>query len=80
LFLIDSNEEVDIMAHKMNGLQMASWIGTTVAGVHLGLVGAFGFNLFDSIFGAGSAVTRVIYVLIGLLGLYSLKHMIFMKK
>jgi len=72
--------EVDIMERKMKVLHMASWIGYIVAGVHLGLIGAFGFNVFDSLFGAGSAVTRVLYVVIGLLALWTLKPMMDMKK
>ena len=68
------------MAKKMGSLDMASWILCTVAAIHLGLVGAFNINVFDSVLGAGSVITKVIFVITGLLGLYSLKHMLMHKK
>jgi len=64
------------MAKKMNKLDMASWILCTVAALHLGVVGAFGYDVFSALLGTGSMVTRVVFVIIGLLGLYSLKHML----
>lgn len=41
-----------------------------VGAVNWGLVGAFGFNLVSAIFGATSVLARIIYVLVGLSGLY----------
>lgn len=35
-----------------------------------GLIGFFNFNLVSSLFGDGSAFSRVIYALVGLSGLY----------
>jgi len=64
------------MAGKMNFLDLASWILCTVAGLHLGLIGAFNFNVFDSVLGAGSIAERIVYIIIGLLGLYSVGHML----
>lgn len=43
-----------------------------VGGLNWGLVGAFDFNLVDSLFGEGSALARVVYVLVGLAALYKL--------
>lgn len=37
-----------------------------VGGLNWGLVGAFDYNLVDSLFGEGSALARVVYVLVGL--------------
>ena len=37
-----------------------------VGGLNWGLVGAFDFNLVDSILGEGSALSRTVYVLVGL--------------
>ena len=37
-----------------------------VGGINWGLVGAFDFNLVDSILGEGSALSRTVYVLVGL--------------
>ena len=64
------------MAKNMNFLDMASWILCTIAALHLGLVGAFGYDVFGKILGAGSTANRIVYVVIGLLGLYSLGHML----
>jgi len=43
-----------------------------VGGLNWGLVGAFDFNLVDSLFGEGSALTRIIYVLVGLAALWKI--------
>ena len=37
-----------------------------VGGLNWGLVGLFGFDLVAAIFGAGSILSRVVYVLVGL--------------
>ena len=36
------------------------------------LVGLFQFNLVDTLFGIGSALSRIVYILVGLSGIYSL--------
>lgn len=36
------------------------------------LVGVFSFNLVDAIFGAGTFLTRLIYILVGISGLWSI--------
>lgn len=43
-----------------------------IGAVNWGLVGFFQFNLVDTLFGTMSAVSRVIYALVGLAGLYSI--------
>lgn len=43
-----------------------------IGAVNWGLVGVLQFNLVEQIFGSGSAVTRVIYVLVGLAGIIKL--------
>lgn len=37
-----------------------------VGGLNWGLVGAFDYNLVDSLFGEGSGLSRTVYVLVGL--------------
>ncbi|AGS25005.1 DUF378 domain-containing protein [Rhizobium etli] len=37
-----------------------------VGGVNWGLIGLFGFDLVAAIFGAGSALARIVYILVGL--------------
>jgi hypothetical protein len=36
------------------------------------LVGLFSFNLVDAIFGASSIISRIIYILVGISGLWSI--------
>jgi len=57
---------------KMSGMDWAVWILLFVGGLNWGLIGAFDFNLVDAIFGAGSAIGRIIYVLVGLAAIWSL--------
>ncbi len=42
---------------------------TIIGALNWGLVGAFNINLVDQVFGLGSALGRVVYVVIGLAGL-----------
>ena len=43
-----------------------------IGGLNWGLVGAFEFNLVDALFGEGSVLARVVYVVVGLAALYKL--------
>lgn len=36
------------------------------------LVGVFSFNLVDAIFGSGSLLARLIYILVGIAGIWSI--------
>ncbi|HTJ99226.1 MAG TPA: DUF378 domain-containing protein [Bordetella sp.] len=49
------------------------WIALVLAiigGLNWGLVGAFNFDLVAAIFGAGSTIARLVYILVGLAALY----------
>lgn len=43
---------------------------TIIGAVVWGLIGFFNFNLVSALFGQASALSRVIYALVGLSGLY----------
>ncbi len=43
-----------------------------IGGLNWGLIGLLGFNLVDTIFGVGTLVSRIIYILVGLSALYTL--------
>ena len=43
-----------------------------VGGLNWGLVGAAKFNLVDTVFGAGSTLGMIVYVLVGLSAVYAL--------
>ena len=55
---------------KFSTLDWVTLILVVVGGLNWGLVGAFDFNLVDSIFGIMSMLSRIIYVLVGLSAIY----------
>jgi uncharacterized protein len=55
---------------KMNALDYIAWVLVLVGGLNWGLVGAFEYNLVDSLFGVGSVLARVVYGLVGLAAIY----------
>lgn len=55
----------------MKSLDVLSLVLIIIGGLNWGLVGAFEFNLVDEIFGEGSGISRVIYILVGLAALYA---------
>ena len=60
---------------KMNTMDMIVWAFVTIGALNWGLVGAFDFNLVEAVFGADSAVTMVIYIIVGLAAVGSLVKM-----
>lgn len=44
-----------------------------IGAINWGLIGFFNFNLVDSIFGTMSVVSRIIYALVGISGLWGIK-------
>ena len=44
-----------------------------IGALNWGLIGAFNFNLVDTLFGVMSWVSRIVYILVGLSGLWSIK-------
>ena len=55
---------------KLNTLDWLAMALVIVGGLNWGLVGAFNFNLVDTLFGEMSALSRVVYVLVGLSAVY----------
>ena len=43
-----------------------------IGAINWGLVGIFNFNLVDAIFGAMSIISRIIYILVGISGLWAI--------
>lgn len=59
----------------MRRYSVLEWIALVliiVGAINWGLVGLFGFNLVEAIFQSGSLITNLIYVLVGIAGLYEL--------
>jgi hypothetical protein len=57
---------------KMGAVGWIAFVLVVVGGLNWGLVGLFGFDLVVSIFGDMSALSRVVYVLVGVAALYML--------
>lgn len=59
----------------MKNLKFFDWIAlllVIIGGLNWGLVGFFGFNLVEAIFGNMTTVIRVIYAVVGLASVYIL--------
>lgn len=57
----------------MNKLSTIDWIAlilVIIGGVNWGLVGFFNFDLVAAIFGSASMLSRIIYDLVGISGIY----------
>ncbi|MBD3242624.1 MAG: DUF378 domain-containing protein [Chitinivibrionales bacterium] len=57
----------------MRHLNVFDWIALVlliIGGINWGLVGFFDFNLVSAIFGEMTAISRVIYALVGISALY----------
>ena len=44
-----------------------------IGAINWGLIGFFNFNLVDTLFGVMSIISRIIYALVGVAGLWSIK-------
>jgi len=59
----------------MRSLTITALVLIVIGAVNWGLIGIFGFNLVSWIFGtsyAGIVVARIVYILVGLAGLYGI--------
>lgn len=53
-------------------LNILAWLLVIIGAINWGLIGFFNWNLVDAIFGVGSVVSRIIYAVVGLAGLWSI--------
>ena len=56
----------------MRALNAIALLLLIIGGINWGLWGAANYNLVDTIFGAGTAMTRTIYVVVGIAALWSI--------
>ncbi|WP_421725880.1 DUF378 domain-containing protein [Bauldia sp.] len=56
----------------MKAIDIVTLILIIVGGINWGLIGLFGFNLVEAIFGAGTVLTTIIYIVVGLSALWQL--------
>lgn len=59
----------------MNAVKIVAMLLLVIGGINWGLVGLFDYNLVTTIFGNWDIVVKVIYILVGLSGLYALTMM-----
>lgn len=55
---------------RLNSLDWLAMVLVIIGGLNWALVGAFKFNLVSTIFGDMSALSRIIYILVGLSAVY----------
>jgi hypothetical protein len=56
---------------KMSQLDWVAWLFVVIGAINWGFVGLFKFNLVEMVFGSG-ALSMLVYMLVGLSGLYML--------
>lgn len=56
----------------MNTLLKSTLVLCIIGGINWGLIGLFDFNLVEAIFQPDSAITRLVYVLVGISSIISL--------
>ncbi len=55
---------------RMNALDWIALVLLIIGGLNWGLIGAIGVDLVATLFGSGSAISRGVYLLVGLSALY----------
>lgn len=56
----------------METLQKVALVVTIIGAVNWGLIGLLDFNLVDTLFGDGSMLSRIVYILVGITGLINI--------
>jgi len=70
-----ASRDVDITPRRSDGMSVVYGIALAlviIGGLNWGLIGLFDFNLVAAIFGEGSALSRIVYILVGISALLSL--------
>lgn len=60
-------------------MKQVSWVATlliVIGAINWGLVGVFEWNLVDAIFGSGSTVSMIVYLLVGLSGIWGISLLV----
>ena len=63
---------------NLNNKMLVGWV-LAIAAINWGLVGVLNLNLVELILGSGSVLTKVVYGIIGLVGVYKV-YIMTMKK
>ena len=62
----------DTRAHSMHAIDWIAMILMIVGGINWGLVGLADFDLVAALFGEMTGLTRIVYILVGLVALYGI--------
>lgn len=68
----DRRTNSSVARRKMKALEWIPLALLIIGGINWGLVGLFNIDLVATLFGDGTPLSRLIYVLVGLSGLYSI--------
>ena len=60
---------------KMNTLDWIAYVLVIIGGLNWGLVGLFGLDLVELIFGAIPVLQNIVYILVGLSALYLIYYL-----
>ncbi len=58
----------------MKTMDYIALVLVVIGAINWGLIGFFDFNLVSAIFGSMTLVSRIIYALVGIAGLYALSY------
>ena len=53
----------------MSTIQKVALIFTVIGAINWGLIGVFRFNLVTALFGAGTFLTTIVYIIVGMCGI-----------
>jgi hypothetical protein len=56
----------------METLQKTCLVITIIGAINWGLIGLLDFNLVDTLFGMGSFLSKIIYILVGITGIINI--------
>lgn len=65
---------------KFNVLDWISIVLVIIGGINWGLIGLFRLNIVDAIFGNMTALSRIVYVIVGLAAVYLIFLMVRINK
>jgi uncharacterized membrane protein YuzA (DUF378 family) len=55
---------------KLNTLDTVAVVLTIIGAINWGLIGLVNLNVVDAIFGTASVLSKIVYILVGLSGVY----------
>lgn len=69
----NKNEKFDMEELDMEVIDKIALVLIIIGAINWGLIGFFNFNLVETIFGQMSVMSRIIYALVGISGLWGIK-------